>query len=405
MKNTNFRWVLILLVVGLLAPGAENAASPPVSTTSPAPAATATAAAASAMTAETAATGTPATASAPAPTTAPTTAPTATAGAPATASTAAPTATAIAVTAPAAASATTTNVPTAAAAATGTATASATPTAATPPPNASTAATAPAPPAASDERGGGRSGRRGSQFLERLKSQYPNEVAEIEALRATDPEGAGNKMRELMSKAGFSRGGMRGGFPGMPSQEPATESNDAILARLKEKFPEEFAAYEELKKTDPEKAALKLQELLDKAGLKLSETEDSLQSTLRDRNRHMVEWANRELKTRYPERYAALEKLREDDPDAARREFRKMVAEAGLEIDRTPGRLQYEYIPANSGGAATGAATGATTGNGSRFGNFGGGRGRNGGNTGNSSGNMPMPPWGGGPPPGMTGGQ
>lgn len=392
MKNTNFRWVLILLVVGLLAPGAENAASPPVSTTSPAPAATATA-----ITAETAATGTPATASAPAPTTAPT----ATAGAPATASTAAPTATAIAATAPAAAAATTTNAPTAAAAATGTATASATPTAATPPPNASTAAAAPAPPAASDEHGSGRSGRRGSQFLERLKSQYPNEVAEIEALRATDPEGAGTKMRELMSKAGFSRGGMRGGFPGMPSQEQATESNDAILARLKEKFPEEFAAYEELRKTDPEKAALKLQELLDKAGLKLSETEDSLQSTLRDRNRHMVEWANRELKTRYPERYAALEKLREDDPDAARREFRKMVAEAGLEIDRTPGRLQYEYIPANSGGAATGA----TTGNGSRFGNFGGGRGRNGGNTGNSSGNMPMPPWGGGPPPGMAGGQ
>ena len=54
-------------------------------------------------------------------------------------------------------------------------------------------------------RNGG--GRRGGNFFERIKKQYPKEAAEIEKLRESNPEQARTKMRELMRKAGSVRCG------------------------------------------------------------------------------------------------------------------------------------------------------------------------------------------------------
>ena len=252
-------------------------------------------------------------------------------------------------------------------------------------------AAAPAAPAVSSPSpngnstaGTGRTGRRGGQFLERLKEQYPGEVAEIEALRASDLDSANAKMRELMNKAGFPRGGMRGQrtAPGA-ERETAAEPDEATLTKLKEKFPEEFARYEEWKKSDPAKAREKLRELLTKAGWNGAAPEPNSQSYLRDRARREVERVEQELRRRDPEGYRKLEELRESDPDAARREFRRMAAAAGLTGRQTPerDRVQYEYTrpAANSGNN-----------NGNRFGGGGfGGFGPGG-----------MPPWGGGQPNG-----
>ena len=240
-----------------------------------------------------------------------------------------------------------------------------------------------APPAASagntaqPPRDGERSGRRmrgGANFLERLKSQYPAEVAEIEKLRESDPEAAGVKMRELMSKAGFGRRGHRGADT--PASTPG-EISESTLAKLKEKYPAEFAQYEELKKSDPEKAAAKLRELLEKAGL-AQEAAASV-STLRDRTRRQVEEINRELQRRDPETYARLEALRESDPDAARREFRRMAGEAGLIRNGRTDRVQYEYVPVSApGNANSGRFNGRGGFPGGMMGPWGGGFGGNG---------------------------
>ena len=245
------------------------------------------------------------------------------------------------------------------------------------------AAEPPAPPAApagntvQSPRDGERSGRRmrgGANFLERLKSQYPAEVAEIEKLRESDPEAAGVKMRELMSKAGFGRRGRRGPDGAAPANG---EVGEEILAKLKEKFPEEFAQYEELKKSDPEKAAAKLKELLEKAGL--TQEAAAPVSTLRDRTRRLIEETNRELQRRDPETYARLEALRESDPDAARREFRRMAGEAGLVRTGRTDRVQYEYVPVSTpGNANSGRFNGRGGFPGGMMGPWGGGFGGNG---------------------------
>ncbi len=249
------------------------------------------------------------------------------------------------------------------------------------------ASSGPARQAGDDAGRSSRSGRRGGQFLERLKNQYPTEFAEIEKLRESDPDAAQNKIRELMSKSGFSRGPMRGMPPGMADRRTA-EPDAETLAKLKEKYPDEFAAYEELKKTEPEKAALQLRELLVKAGFADSGKANTPNADLRlrDRGRRTVERVRAELRKRYPERYGAIEILQQTDPDAARRAFRKLFAEAAIPIESGVRQLQYEYND-----SATGANGGASA-SGNRFGGM-------------------APPWAGGsggmmgPPPGMGGGR
>ena len=51
-----------------------------------------------------------------------------------------------------------------------------------------------------------------------------------------------------------------------------------------------------------------------------------------------------ELKRRYPERFAEIEKLAEADPDAARAELRKLFIESNMRMPSGAGKLNYEYV-------------------------------------------------------------
>lgn len=108
-----------------------------------------------------------------------------------------------------------------------------------------------------------------------LKEKYPKEMAEIEELQKTDRMAAFRKMRELAEKAGiqlnFGRPGGMGGGPGMGPGGPGREGAEPAVAprtnpmqqlrELRRKFPQEMAAIEELRKTDPAAARVKILEL------------------------------------------------------------------------------------------------------------------------------------------------
>ena len=115
-----------------------------------------------------------------------------------------------------------------------------------------------------------------AEQMAELKEKYPKEMAEIEDLQKTDRMAAFRKMRELAEKAGiqfnFGRPGGMGGGPGMgPGMGPGREGGEPAVAprmnpmqqlrELRRKFPKEMAAIEELRKTDPEAARVKIQEL------------------------------------------------------------------------------------------------------------------------------------------------
>ncbi len=188
-------------------------------------------------------------------------------------------------------------------------------------------------------RSPGRRSFGGGRMYDEIKKKYPAEFAEIEKLRASDPEGARTKMRELMRKAapemGFGRGFRRGG----DRQAPGTLSAE-MLQKIKEKYPEEFAEYEKLKSSEPEKAAEKLKELTEKF---FAGNPPEPEKNLRDRNRRAVSSVMRQLKEKYPERFAEIEKMREIDPDGARAELRKMFKEANLRMPDGMNVLNYEY--------------------------------------------------------------
>lgn len=188
-------------------------------------------------------------------------------------------------------------------------------------------------------RGGRGSGmmRRGGGFMEQIKKKYPKEFAEIEKLSESDPEKARSKMRDLMRKNMSENGmGRRGPF------EPATELTEEQLKELKVKYPSEFAEYEKLKKSDPEKAKNKLQELMKKA---FGENAAANEKFLRDRNRRATSHVIGELKRRYPEKMQEIEKLQKTDPDAARAELRKLFSDADMHMPRGHRELNYEYVP------------------------------------------------------------
>ena len=192
-------------------------------------------------------------------------------------------------------------------------------------------------------RGGFMGGRRGGNFMEQLKKQYPNEVAEIEKLRQENPEQAGVKMRELMSKmrgGGFGGGRDRGGMPPMAAPA-AVEPTAEQLALLKNKFPKEFAEYEKLKSSDPEKAKKLILELMTKT---FGAEAVYNPKNLRDRNRRAVDRVMMELKNRYPEKFAEIEKMQATDPDGARQELRKLFAEANMQMPGGMRELNYEYV-------------------------------------------------------------
>ncbi len=192
-------------------------------------------------------------------------------------------------------------------------------------------------------RGGFMGGRRGGGFMEQIKKQYPKEVAEIEKLRQENPEQAGIKMRELMSKmrnSGFGGGRDRGGMPPMVAQS-AVEPTEEQLAVIKNKFPQEFAEYEKLKSSDPEKAKKLIIELMTKT---FGAEAVYNPKNLRDRNRRAVSRVMIELKHRYPEKFAEIEKMQATDPDGARRELRKLFAESQMQMPGGMRELNYEYV-------------------------------------------------------------
>ncbi len=213
---------------------------------------------------------------------------------------------------------------------------------------------------------GGRMGRRGGNFMEQFKSKYPKEYAEIEKLRDSDPEKAREKMRELMRKAMADRGMTSRGHRNI---EPTEEQ----LKELKAKYPTEFAEYEKLKSSDPEKAKAQLQELMKKAFGEAVNNE----KFLRDRNRRATQHVMRELKVRYPEKMAKIEELQKTDPDTAREELRKLFSEAKLRMPGGHRELNYEYVPPQQqqqNGRPWGMNRGNNPFGGGRMGNWGGRR-------------------------------
>ena len=191
-------------------------------------------------------------------------------------------------------------------------------------------------------RSSSRSGMRG-RMLEQLKAKYPKEVEEINKLQESSPEQARSKFFDLMRKAGPEMG-FRGGFGGRHEDRGGmrgVELTEAQTAELKSKYPAEFAEYEKLKESDPDKAREKLHALAKKA---FGEQQIAQDSIYRDRSRRAVAFVRMELKRLYPERYEEIMKLEKSDPDAARRELRKLFAESNIRIPHGARELNYQYV-------------------------------------------------------------
>lgn len=112
-----------------------------------------------------------------------------------------------------------------------------------------------------------------------------------------------------------------------------------MIDQLKEKFPAEYAEIEKLLATDARAALEKLQALAAKAGIEMPQVPAEITGrprpmSIRNANRMLITRANRMLRQRNPEAYAALEKLRQEDEDAAREQFRAMVKEAGITLEQ-----------------------------------------------------------------------
>ncbi len=111
-----------------------------------------------------------------------------------------------------------------------------------------------------------RDGGRGGRFDLRemgaaLKEKYPDEYAEIEALRDSDPRGAMEKIRALAEKAGVMPS--RGDAPGMSPRDSQTVTVDRNFRRRRMKrvnselerlYPDEFRALQAMREDDPEEA-------------------------------------------------------------------------------------------------------------------------------------------------------
>ncbi len=277
--------------------------------------------------------------------------------------------------------------------------------------------------------GGGRGGRGGfnpeamQKYRDEIKAKFPAEYAELETLQQTDRRAAMTKMRELAEKAGIespfgSRGDRR--RDNAPVRDEAAEAAEAavkaawqrMIDQLKEKFPEEYAGIEKLQATDPAAALEKLRALAAKAGIEVPQAPAEVSGrprpvSLRNGNRMMIARANRMLRQIDPEGYAALEKLRQEDEDAAREKLRAMVRSAGIPLELL---RRHDYrdddnltvinqdsltgIAAAAAGNNSASGSNANSGSGRRF-SGGGGGGREGGpgfNSPGGDGNPPPPP-------------
>lgn len=191
-------------------------------------------------------------------------------------------------------------------------------------------------------RGGGSSGfeqmrERMRQANEQIKEKFPEEYKELEQLESTDRRAASQKRLELARKAGIEmpdfgrgRGGERRPEP-QDAQKNQLEEWQKAEEAIKAKFPDEYAAMEKLRETDAAAALVKLRELAEKAEVKLPEGDPPGKAVgPRNVSRLAVERANQILQRRYPEEYAEIVKLREEDPDLAREKYRELFQRAGL---------------------------------------------------------------------------
>ena len=106
-----------------------------------------------------------------------------------------------------------------------------------------------------------------------FNKKYEAELKEIGELRKTDPRAAMKKYFELLEKEGLSFGRPGGGRmgPGFGGgREPGSEDpaapvrmspREKMEQMVKAELPEEYKAYEELRKSDPRAADQKLREL------------------------------------------------------------------------------------------------------------------------------------------------
>lgn len=209
------------------------------------------------------------------------------------------------------------------------------------------------PRGGADRSGNGRMDfrRRFTEINETLQEKYPEEFAEMEALRETDRRAAMEKFRELAEKAGIempSFGGRRdrGGERRMgPEREFSSEdmvpqmTMRNVLELMKQKFPDEFDEAGNLKETDPATALEKWRMMAEKTEIPLfAETASNSSATgltESPRNRHalMMMRADRLLAERDPENFTRLTALRSEDPDAARELFREMLLRAELTVE------------------------------------------------------------------------
>jgi len=109
-----------------------------------------------------------------------------------------------------------------------------------------------------DERGWPGSEERMERMMNRLKEVDPNKAAELEKLRATDPEAFRNEMREMMRERFKERAMQRGKEECPPEakkeiiREKLRERGDEYLDWLKANYPEEAQRLAELQKDKPE---------------------------------------------------------------------------------------------------------------------------------------------------------
>ena len=96
-----------------------------------------------------------------------------------------------------------------------------------------------------------------------IKAKYPKEFAEYEELQKTDRRAAFAKLRELMEKNGEKMN-----FPGRRENStpppPPRENQGRKMKELREKYPNEFAEIQKVRSTDPKKAREMTAELLKK---------------------------------------------------------------------------------------------------------------------------------------------
>ena len=213
-------------------------------------------------------------------------------------------------------------------------------------------------------------GRRGmgGRFMEQLKEKYPAEVAEIEKLRQSDPAAARAKTRELMQKAGIGMG-RRGGMMRERGRNGALQPTPEQLEELKAKAPNEFAEYEKLKISNPERAAVLMEGMM-------ASVLGIYQKNLRDNRSSGIRSIKAELKKMYPEEYAEYEKLNAIDPDAGRKKIRELYKKSGLKGEFGSSEVIYEYQDPKNPNNRNNMQQRMFPGGRGGFGGFGGFRGR-----------------------------